>query len=85
MKNKKIFLLALIIAIIVITCGGCGQKINCPTYASANRAQKQLSFEKRGGHTGACVYVEIVTIKDKKRSNKIWQSDFCYVKPKKRK
>lgn len=66
-----------------ILLGSCTPKFICPTYDSAVRAKRQKIDEKKGGETGACVYVEPITKKDKKRSNKLWNSDFCYVKKKK--
>ena len=80
---KKIIFLALIIALIVVMCGGCSRSV-CPTYDGAIRAKKQLKEEKRGGEMSACAYRESITKKEKRNANKIWNSKYCEVKPRKR-
>lgn len=85
MKNfvNKLILIALLLGLLVLIGSSCSPKVTCPTYDGAYRAKKQMSFERKGGHTATCAYRPDVTKKEKKRASKIWHSNFCNVKPKK--
>jgi len=74
---KKIIFLAVIIALLVIMCGGCHRPPVCPTYDGAFRAKKQLKQEKRGGEMGVCAYQKSITKKEKRRASRIWNSEHC--------
>ena len=78
-KLKDLLLVIIILLALIAMCSSCIKPPTCPTYNNAYRSKVQLKQEKRGGEMGACAYVEEITKKERKRSNRIWNSKFCEV------
>jgi len=81
---KKLLIVIIIILGLFLLLGSSCTSVKCPTYTSNYNAKEQKRKEKKGDEMGVCAYKKSITKKERRRANKIWNSDFCKVKPKKR-